>query len=501
MQYSVQRETMRGIADAVRGLAYTDAQMTPDEIIDEINEHTLGIPLSPDICGKMANGKWVRPADWPDIAALFEEIGEDEDCAYLTYKLSRYPDGAWIGIDGQADTWVVERGHIENGVFIADEAHEVSGRSKFIQLLNSEYGDVQLWRIRTISGHMDNFGFTQNGTSGNLLYNQLQPCVEAVIHFPYYISLGSIRGMQTNTGYRSLVTIWMERIALSIATKLPVTAIHEQTFSNGYCLCEIDLSKMDTSQWTVFSSYYTFGNCFNLQYLDLSPLDLNGWSAYGGIRETFVNCYKLKKIKFGNWDTTNWVTNQLYAVFNGCYSLQELDLSWVNSSNWEINTMIDFVNNCKSLKRIIGFNDLDTANWPLGSLYRTFQDASNLEEVDMSRMDISNWSITDAAGCFSRCYSLKKIKLPTGLGGKSTRANGNIIPVECRLLTDYDGTDNGYSHNLSSNFSLSTTSLKNILINLPTVTAATTITLGSALLSKLTAEQIAVATQKGWTVA
>lgn len=500
MQYSVQRETMRGIADAVRGLAYTDAQMTPDEIIDEINEHTLGIPLSPDICGKMANGKWMRPADWPDIATLFDEIGEDEDCAYLTYKLSRYPDGAWIGIDGQADTWVVERGHIENGVFIADETHEVSGRGKFIQLLNSEYGDVQLWRVRTTSGHMDNFGFTQNGTSGNLFYNQLQPCVEAVVHFPYYTSLGSIRGMQVNTGYRSLVTIWMERIALSIATKRPVTAMHEQTFSNGYCLCEIDLSKMDTSQWTSFASYYTFGNCFNLQYLDLSPLDLNGWGAYGGMRETFINCYRLKKIKFGNWDTTNWVTNQLYAVFNSCYSLQELDLSWVNSSNWGITTMIDLFNNCKSMKRI-DLNVFDTSNWPLASLYRTFQDANNLEEVDMSDMDISNWSINDSTGCFSRCYSLKKIKHPSGLGGKSTRANGNIIPAECRMLTDYDGTDNGYSHNLSSNFSLSTTSLKNILINLPTVTAATTITLGSALLSKLTAEQIAVATQKGWTVA
>ena len=69
------------------------------------------------------------------------------------------------------------------------------------------------------------------------------------------------------------------------------------------------------------------------------------------------------------------------------------------------------------------------------------------------------------------------------------------------MLTDYWPPVISINQDYSSATSLSIASLLRIIDSLPTATKARTLTLGQINKLKLTAEQIAVATQKGWTVA
>lgn len=68
-------------------------------------------------------------------------------------------------------------------------------------------------------------------------------------------------------------------------------------------------------------------------------------------------------------------------------------------------------------------------------------------------------------------------------------------------LENYTGTNICTTENYSNSIRLTSTSLKSILNRLQTVSSTKTLTLGAQNLLKLTAEDIAVATNKGWTVA
>ena len=57
------------------------------------------------------------------------------------------------------------------------------------------------------------------------------------------------------------------------------------------------------------------------------------------------------------------------------------------------------------------------------------------------------------------------------------------------------------SLSFSTNPKLTKESLLSILNNLPTISSTKTVTLGSTNLAKLTASDIKIATDKGWTVA
>ena len=132
------------------------------------------------------------------------------------------------------------------------------------------------------------------------------------------------------------------------------------------------------------------------------------------------------------------VTN-MSGAWNGCHSLQSLDLSGWDTGN--VTTLQNAWNNCYNLQ------SLDLSGWDVGSV-TTLQEA---------------WKY---------CYS----------------------------LVDYWPSVISINHNYDSATALSIASLSRIVDSLPVVTGARTLTLGQNKL-KLTAEQIAVATQKGWTVA
>ena len=274
----------------------------------------------------------------------------------------------------------------------------------------------------------------------------------------------------------------------------------ENTWSNCTSLYELDLSDWDVSNWKVTTLSTTWNNCYNLQKLDIGGWDVSGWSVTT-MTQTFGYCYNLEELNIEDWDVSGWSVTTFYGTFYYCYSLKKLDLSKWDVSNWAVTTMAYTFYMCQSLEEL-DISNWDVSGWPVITISYCFNSCRSLKELDLSDWDISNWTMTasDAWNYWIRdAYSLEKLKLPSNWlkGGNGT----NIWRDSFFNLTDFNGMPATVNHSYSNTLKLTPQSVINILNALPSVTGTKTITLGQNNKLKVTASDIAVATQKGWTVA
>lgn len=105
---------------------------------------------------------------------------------------------------------------------------------------------------------------------------------------------------------------------------------------------------------------------------------------------------------------------------------------------------------------------------------------------------------TNAVLMFSSCGRLTTVPL----FDTSSVTNMNNMFNGCNKLTNLGGFKNlGVAINLSASILITEESMVNVFNNLATVTTSQTLTLGSTNLAKLTDEEKAIATGKGWTLA
>ena len=157
-------------------------------------------------------------------------------------------------------------------------------------------------------------------------------------------------------------------------------------------------------------------------------------------------------------DTSNVIDMQY--MFDRCKSLTSIPQ--LNTSN--VTTMSSMFYECKSLTSI---PLLDTSK--VTNMSHMLYGCSKLTTVPA--LDVSK--VTDMGSIFKGCSSLKSI-LMTGMK---------------------------VSFNISSSTKFEESDLVTILNNLATVTTTQTLTMGSTNLAKLTDEDKAIATNKGWTLA
>lgn len=194
---------------------------------------------------------------------------------------------------------------------------------------------------------------------------------------------------------------------------------------------------------------------------------------------TFHECSKLTNIPKMN---TSQVTSMNYA-FNAMYQIQtipELDTSKVTSME----------HMCRNCSRLISIPKLNTEK--VTSMYYSFANCSNL--TDIAELDGS--SITNIYGIFYQSASVTNFIGLKDLGKAYTQktqnySNYSFDLTPCVLLT-YDSLiniiDNLYDLNLTYDVANGGTLYMQ------------TLKLGSTNLAKLTAEEIAIATAKGWNV-
>ena len=196
----------------------------------------------------------------------------------------------------------------------------------------------------------------------------------------------------------------------------------------------------------------------------------------------FYKCSSLTTIP--HFDTSN-VTNMNYMFYN-CMSLTTIPL--LNTS--KVTKMSNMFDNCRSLTTI---PQIDTSK--VTDMSNMFQNCSALTYI--SQLDTRN--VTNMSNMFLYCRSLISIPL---LDTTKVTDMSNILRG-CEALTYLGGFKNLHisvnSGFIENSINLTVESLMNIINNLA-AGHYLYLCFGSINLDKLTAEQKAIATNKGWTL-
>lgn len=221
-------------------------------------------------------------------------------------------------------------------------------------------------------------------------------------------------------------------------------------------------------------NYYCPYNIGNLDY----NLELYNFSSDNSLFSfTNINKPKTINIKLDGYDESKIV----YIKFQGCTNLEKINI--------EYNGLV------KIKSGEDGYNiDNKTQYFPsLASMFYNCKSLTSIPQIDSS--EVGNMS-----EFIHGCISLKSLPL---LDASSLQRATYIFGFEqLNNLTDFGGFKN-LSVDCKDTFyycpNLTVESLMNVINNLATVSGKT-LQLGSHHLNKLTAEQIAVATSKGWTL-
>ena len=230
-----------------------------------------------------------------------------------------------------------------------------------------------------------------------------------------------------------------------------------------------DPSLYDVSNVTDMRSM--FSNCSGLT----GELDLSSWNVSNvtTMEYMFNQCSKLTSIDLSGWNTTNVRT--ISNIFSNCNNLTTLDLSNFDTSN--VISLGYAFNGCSGLINL-DLSNFDTSK--VTGLTYTFGGCSGLTTLNLSSFNLLN--VLDMARMFYNCKSLTNLQL-NDLGHNQKCTSLDLSP--CSALTKdsilflfnnaFDRATAGY-------------------------TTAFTITLNATTKALLTEDEIAIATNKGFTV-
>lgn len=268
----------------------------------------------------------------------------------------------------------------------------------------------------------------------------------------------------------------------------------ENTSARGLCSYDTELvyaPAIDVSNVTDVSNM--FGNCSNLYYVPAYS-----FNSLTNADEVFINCSNVVNLNLSNWNMSN--IKQCLRLCRQCTYLKTVDVTGWDLSNYKYSTDSWFAY-CSKLTEIKGVE-----NWFLPkvtSLYYLFYNCSSL-----TSLNLSNWGISSVTNINSTFYECKKlVSLDISSWNLVNVNNASSVFYNCNELTNLQfGYDMKCSFGLSYSTKLTVTSLLSVLNGLydftgngetPTSTQGR-LTLGSTNFAKLTDEQKAIATNKGW---
>ena len=220
------------------------------------------------------------------------------------------------------------------------------------------------------------------------------------------------------------------------------------------------IPQLDTSNVTdmskMFSGLYAYDATSTSFYMKLTSIPLFDTSKVTRMDDMFYQCYELTNIP--QLDTSN--VTDMYHMFYKCENLTTIPL--LNTSN--VTNMYGMFEGCRNLTSI---PQLDTSK--VTNMSSMFESCSNLTSIP--QLDTSK--VTNMGYMFDGCNNLKEIHM-TGMK---------------------------ISFDISASTNFTESALVEILNNLATVTSTKKLTMGSTNLAKLTDEEKAIATNKGWTLA
>ena len=239
------------------------------------------------------------------------------------------------------------------------------------------------------------------------------------------------------------------------------------------CTLLVTVPAFDTSNVTNMQSM--FYECTSLE--SVPTFDTSNVTDMGYM---FWRCTSLKSVP--TFDTSN-VTN-MHSMFYHCTSLESapaFDTSKVRSMN-------RLFYECTSLKSVPAF---DTSNvTDMGSMFGYCSSLESVPAFDTSKVE-------SMGAMFYGCTSLKSVP---AFDMSNVKSMGSMFSG-CTSLKSVLMENIGYNLDISASTQFEASDLVVILNNLKTVYQTRTLTMGATNLAKLTDEQKAIATNKGWTLA
>lgn len=469
---------------------------------------------------------WQRPSEWMPYANGWND--DDFDGCYFVYDLidnkSSLSFPQYYSIYARTNTgqFTVEEGYVdESGVFSVEETYNKNSGTRvgaFLPIWDGATPNERYYvvKITPSTGTLTHVGFTyledsiwqtkyegasinQGGQGGFTALTQ--PCIEIYGRLPNYTSANY------ENRFRNYFLRHVNLIDMTSLTDM-------RSFFNGNISLEkIDgMETWDTSSVTNMSSL--FSDCCDpylsgIENWDVSNVTDFSYMFYGGK----LNIYNLKKWDASSATKIHFMFQKTMArkiilpknldgteyqddMFRECFYLEDIDF---NGSKINLNSytfggcyLLDLDLTSSSITRN------DSSDAVFRSLYSTFLDNKKIKVIDMRGKDTSE--ITTLRFFAHGCYSLESVNFTGCDLSAVTDTNTNQF-TNCPLLVELKGFVHYQSFNISHSGLMPAENLVEVLTNLPTVGSAKTITLGSTNKKKLTAEQIAIATEKGWTVA
>jgi len=215
----------------------------------------------------------------------------------------------------------------------------------------------------------------------------------------------------------------------------------------------------------------------NIEFSDKAQI--SSTVTYSG--NNWYLCYNCSALEHVNFNNT--IPNDRARMFNNCYNLKQ-----VEGNNFTIDTTS--FNNCYSLREV----DIGTAT----TLSNYFNYAYSLE-----KLVCPNITSISTAGIFIYNYSLRKLTIPSTCTTFPTKTSGNpLFGSYIQFLELYDNFAIN-NVNLTDDTRLTHSCLVDIMNKLKDVTGESgtyTLTLGSSHIGRLSADELAIGTNKGWVI-
>lgn len=251
----------------------------------------------------------------------------------------------------------------------------------------------------------------------------------------------------------------------------------------------VDLTMISPKNETKFD--YLFYKNTNLTNINVSGWDTSNITS---LRSVFASMTNLERVDFADWDVRN--VTDFYAMFDGSLNVNTFDVSkWDTCSAINMGWMFS-KNNLKTLD-VSNFNTSKVTN-----MHAMFLAPKSLTRLDISNFDTSN--VLDFGRAFSYwnnvCEYLNISRLDlskcTSIDDAFRATNFKVIRSDGLRLPDIDMKKIG----LNFSTALTVDSIVGLLNSLPQSDKGYSFQIGSNNIAKLSDEQKAIATDKGWTL-
>lgn len=192
----------------------------------------------------------------------------------------------------------------------------------------------------------------------------------------------------------------------------------------------------------VFSGSVGLKNLYNFNNIDFSGLVTNvAENAQSPYKNVFYKCNSIIKLDASDWDCSN--LSNVNGLFGGLKNVEELDISGLNIPNCTSASISDLLTDCNSLK-ILKLN-----NWNISgveNLDSYFEGMTKLTEVYLNNCNTEN--VTSARALFNNCSSLTKVEMD-GFIKENCTDIGSIF-CNCKNLNSIKGLQSWNTSSVTS---------------------------------------------------